>query len=129
MLGRLKEGIQKSRPYVFVPRSKVCVTVLEFLYQGGYILGFQYYSKSIIRVELKYIKAKSYIKGIEVYTKPSRIVYYSYSSLQKALSRTDVVVLSTWRGLEYSNDIIDNFFLEPANENKIGGTMLFGLKV
>jgi len=129
MLGRMKEGIRKSRPCVFVPRSRACISVLEFLYKGGYILGYCLHGSNMLRVDFKYLKSRPYIRSLEVYTKPSRIVYYSYASLQRELSRTSVVVLSTYKGLQYSNEIVDLFVREARNNNRIGGTMLFGIKV
>jgi len=116
-----------SRPYVLVPNSRQCVAVLQFLYKGGYIAEYKILTPSIIKIKFKYFKGKSYIKGLVVYSKPSREVRYSASTLNQALDQTNIVVLSSNYGLIYGQTIIDE--VEWKGYATFSGIMLFGLSV
>jgi len=126
MLGRMKEAIQKSRPFFLTVRSDFCIRVLDLLYTRGFISGYFLVNDYTIKVQMKNVNGRPFIRSIVLYSTPGRTVYYSFSGLQQHLCKSDTVAVMHKNGL--------CFFYEAQQLREMkcqsyghGGVVLFGI--
>ena len=122
MITRIRNG-QKSKLYkinLYCPTSKICLNILNILYQEGYIRGLKKHfvdNKLFVQVLLKYdIQGNSIIKKIERVSTPGKRVYSSSKALWKIKSGGGVFILSTPKGI-----LTD----QKARYLNVGGEVLF----
>jgi small subunit ribosomal protein S8 len=119
LLTRIRNANRVGRRYVFVPKSKIGVGILNVLKDEGYIDGYdEIEAKPVnqIRVQLRYaLSGQSVIHEIQRVSKPGRRVYSSVEKLPKVLDGLGISVISTSRGVMSDR---------RARESNVGGEVL-----
>lgn len=119
LLTRIRNANRVGRRYVFVPKSKIGVGILNVLKDEGYIDGYdEIEAKPVnqIRVQLRYaLSGQSVIHEIQRVSKPGRRVYSSVEKLPKVLDGLGICVISTSRGVMSDR---------RARESNVGGEVL-----
>lgn len=119
LLTRIRNANRVGRRYVFVPKSKIGVGILNVLKEEGYIDGYdEIEAKPVnqIRVQLRYaLSGQSVIHEIQRVSKPGRRVYSSVEKLPKVLDGLGISVISTSRGVMSDR---------RARESNVGGEVL-----
>jgi small subunit ribosomal protein S8 len=119
LLTRIRNANRVGRRYVFVPKSKIAVGILNVLKDEGYIDSFDEIEAkpvSQVRVQLRYaLSGQSVIHEIQRVSKPGRRVYSSVESLPKILDGLGITVISTSRGVMSDR---------KARESNVGGEVL-----
>ena len=115
LISNLKGSSYVFKTHVLVPKNKMNEEVLSCLYRAGYIVSFRIYSKKYFQVIMR-ADALIFFKQFNQVSKSSRSVYMSFSNLSRKYSLSDFFVLSTSRGILYSEEV---FFY------KVGGLLLF----
>ncbi len=119
LLTRIRNANRVSRRYVFVPKSKIGVGILNVLKDEGYIDSFEEIEAqpiSQMRIQLRYaLSGQSVIHEINRVSKPGRRVYSTVEKLPKVLDGLGITVISTSRGVMSDR---------KARESNIGGEVL-----
>lgn len=119
LLTRIRNANRVGRRYVFVPKSKTGIGILNVLKDEGYIEGFdEIEAKPInqIRIQLRYaLSGQSVIHEIQRVSKPGRRVYSAVEKLPKVLDGLGISVVSTSKGV-----VSDR----KARELNVGGEVL-----
>lgn len=119
LLTRIRNANRVGRRYVFLPKSKIAVGILNVLKDEGYIDSFDEIEAkpvSQVRVQLRYaLSGQSVIHEIQRVSKPGRRVYSSVESLPKVLDGLGITVISTSRGVMSDR---------KARESNVGGEVL-----
>ncbi len=119
LLTRIRNANRVGRRYVFVPKSKIGVGILNVLKDEGYIDSFDEIEAkpvSQVRIQLRYaLSGQSVIHEIARVSKPGRRVYSSVEKLPKVLDGLGITVISTSRGVMSDR---------KAREANIGGEVL-----
>ena len=119
LLTRIRNANRVGRRYVFVPKSKIAVGILNVLKDEGYIDSFdEIEAKPVnqVRIQLRYaLSGQSVIHEIQRVSKPGRRVYSSVESLPKVLDGLGITVISTSRGVMSDRE---------ARQQKLGGEVL-----
>ena len=109
MVSSIKNGQLSKKSYINLKQTnkQMCESVLNVLWDEGFILGYKYtnfLSKKNIKVFLKYKKGAPVINSIKVVSKPSLKVFFSLSNLWKFDSNQGVLILSTNKGIMSSTE-------------------------
>lgn len=114
MVATLKNGQFVKKAYVTHQKSPSCESVLNILWDEGFILGYQIFKKNTntLKVFLKYKNEEPGINSIKVISKPSLRVYYSVEQLWKLKLNDGVLIISTNKGF---------MSLSECKRKKIGG--------
>ena len=120
MISSIKNGQLSKRSYIILKQTnkQLCESVLNVLWDEGFILGYKYkntFSKKSVKIFLKYKKGIPAINSIKVISKPSLKVFFSLKNLWKFDSTQGVLVLSTNKGV---------MALEECKKLKLGGQVL-----
>ena len=119
LLTRIRNANRVGRRYVFVPKSKIAVGILNVLKDEGYIDSFDEIEAqpvSQVRIQLRYaLSGQSVIHEIQRVSKPGRRVYSSVEKLPKVLDGLGITVISTSRGVMSDR---------KARESNVGGEVL-----
>jgi len=101
IVSSIKNGQLANKPVVKQKSQKNCETLLNILWDEGYILGYKIIPQSnTILVYLKYNDDKSpAITNFKIVSKSSLKVYYSVKQLWKLNISQTLVILSTNKGL------------------------------
>lgn len=103
LLTRLRNGCMAKQAVVSVPASKIKQSILEVLYDEGYISGYRVEklenNKSEILVDLKYYKGKPVISKIKRISTPGLRVYKSKNKMPSILGGLGISVVSTTKGI------------------------------
>lgn len=118
---RIKNSYKLNRRSVLIIRSKKVISVLDVLYDEGFIRGYNFVNvdgKKQIKVLLKYsATGVSVIKNIKTISRGSRRVYVKANILWGLYSRIGFgcYILSTSKGV---------LSLREALEHRIGGELM-----
>jgi small subunit ribosomal protein S8 len=119
LLTRIRNANRVGRRYVFVPKSKTGLGILNVLKDEGYIDSFDTIeAKPIdqVRIQLRYaLSGQSVIHEITRVSKPGRRVYSAVETLPKVLDGLGITVVSTSKGI-----VSDR----KAREMNVGGEVL-----
>ena len=119
LLTRIRNANRVGRRYVFVPKSKTGVGILNVLKDEGYIDSFDTVeAKPVdqVRIQLRYaLSGQSVIHEITRVSKPGRRVYSAVETLPKVLDGLGISVVSTSKGI-----VSDR----KARELNVGGEVL-----
>lgn len=119
LLTRIRNANRVGRRYVFVPKSKTGVGILNVLKDEGYIDSFDAVeAKPVdqVRIQLRYaLSGQSVIHEITRVSKPGRRVYSAVETLPKILDGLGITVVSTSKGI-----VSDR----KARELNVGGEVL-----
>jgi small subunit ribosomal protein S8 len=119
LLTRIRNANRVGRRYVFVPKSKTGLGILNVLKDEGYIDSFDEIEAqpiSQVRIQLRYaLSGQSVIHEIARVSKPGRRVYSSVEKLPKILDGLGITVISTSQGVMSDR---------KARELNVGGELL-----
>lgn len=119
LLTRIRNANRVGRRYVFVPKSKIALGIVNVLKDEGYIDSFDEIEAQPvgqIRIQLRYaLSGQSVIHEIARVSKPGRRVYSSVETLPKVLDGLGITVISTSRGVMSDR---------KAREANVGGEVL-----
>ena len=103
LLTRLRNGCMAKQDVVRVPASKIKQSILEVLYNEGYIGGYQVEqlenNKAEIAVDLKYYKGTPVISKIKRISRPGLRVYKARNDIPSVLGGLGVSIISTTKGI------------------------------
>ena len=117
MLNFINMGYKIDKKFIYVPKSKIIINILNMMYNEGIIYNFLVLKKNI-KLYLKYNKSLpiGLFYGI---SKPSWKKIYSYKELKRISKKCSFMCVSTTKG-------IINFNL--IKYYRIGGELLFIIK-
>lgn len=117
---KLKNASLSQKEIVKIESSKICIALLEVLYNEGYIQSFQLKkeknNKIFIVITLRYFYNKPILRNLHIISKPSSIKYMKLSDICKMADKRFVFFFSTSKGFMTSLN---------CKKNKIGGKLLF----
>jgi small subunit ribosomal protein S8 len=121
MIASINNGQLVKKAYILQRRKKICESVLNILWDEGYISGYKISktNPNILKIFLKYKNGKPAVNLMKALSKPSLRVYYSLKQLWKLDSSEGLLVVSTNKGLMSVND---------CKKHKLGGEPLFIVK-
>ena len=104
MLTRIRNANTAKHDTVYVPSSKMKVSIAEILYNEGYITKYDIIEDGnfkTIRITLKYGKDKNekIITGLKRISKPGLRVYAGKEDIPKVLGGLGIAILSTNQGV------------------------------
>lgn len=114
MFANIKNGQIIKRSFVLQSYKKICITLLNILWDEGFILGYKIIDSDLkmIKIFLKYKNGNPVINSLKLITKPSCRVYYTVKQLWKIDSSKGIIILSTNKGFLTISD---------SKKLKIGG--------
>ncbi len=119
LLTRIRNANRVGRRYVFAPKSKIAMGILNVLKDEGYIEQFdEIEAKPVnqVRIQLRYaLSGQGVIHEINRVSKPGRRVYRSVEDLPKVLDGLGITVISTSKGVMSDR---------KAREENVGGELL-----
>lgn len=115
MIIRIQNGYNAKKTSIIAKKTINSISILNILYDEGYIRGYKHIDNNNIEILLKYINNNPSIKKITIISKPGRRVYYSLSKL-KLLSNNSLMILYTSKGV---------LSFKKALEERTGGEVLF----
>jgi small subunit ribosomal protein S8 len=93
----LKNGQTVKKAFVLSENTKICKSLLEILWDEGYILGYKVLpTENKLKIYLKYKKGVPVIRSIESISRPGLRVYCSLKDLERFRS---FIIVSTNLGL------------------------------
>ena len=100
MVSIINNGQLSKKTFVTQRNKKSCLSILNVLWDEGFILGYKTIKKrpNVIEIYLKYQNGNSVIQLIKILSKPSLRVYYSVKQLWKLDSSKGLVIISTNQG-------------------------------
>lgn len=118
ILSRLKYAYKSNRGYVNIPNSRYVLSVIDFLFNKGFIKHYTLIPTGELIVYLQYYEGRCLFNNFKIVSKPSKRVYMSYTAIRSNLLKRRLVVVSTTRGLMTSLECVSL---------KLGGEILFEL--
>lgn len=117
ILTDLKNTQISRRNFMYYPKTKLVISLLNILWNEGYILGYKICSMDagLLKIFFKYKNENSPIISMKLISKPSRSMCYSLSQLYKIDSKKNLIIFSTSKGLMTIND---------CKQAQIGGKLL-----
>ena len=117
MFANIQNGQLSKRSFILQPNKKICKSVLNVLWNEGFILGYKTTKEdsNVLKIFLKYNQNKPVIKKIKGISKPSKRIYYSINQIWKIDSNKTFLIISTNQGLKTINE---------CKKLKIGGEPL-----
>jgi len=114
MVASIKNGQLAKKAYVNQTRKKTCESVLNVLWDEGFISGYKISktTPNILKIFLKYNGGKPVINSMKMLSKPSLKTYYSLKQIWKLDSSKGTVIISTNKGFMSLND---------CKKQKLGG--------
>lgn len=109
MISSIKNGQISKKSYIILKQTnkQLCESVLNVLWDEGFILGYKYTSttpKKSLKIFLKYKRGVPVINSIKMISKPSLKVFFSLKNLWKFDSNQGLLVLSTNKGIMSANE-------------------------
>ena len=100
MISKINNGQLAQKTFILQLKKRVCVKILNVLWDEGFILGYKVPKKNnkFIKIFLKYQKGSPVTKSLKVVSKPSLKIYYSAKQLWKLDSKNILIILSTSKG-------------------------------
>jgi len=100
MVSTISNGQLAKKAFVFQSKKKACESILNVLWDEGFILGYKTSktSPNTLKIFLKYQNGNPVISLIKMVSKPSLRVYYSIKQLWKLDSSKGLIILSTNKG-------------------------------
>ncbi len=103
MLTRIRNALSCRKSEVFMPSSKVKLSIAEVLKREGFIEDFAIVEQPVqnkIRIDLKYgPEGEFVIQNIERYSKPGCRKYRQVSDIPEVLNGLGIAVVSTNKGV------------------------------
>jgi len=99
IIANIKNGQMAKKSFVLVNRNKNCESLLNILWDEGFILGYKVLNKTKLKVFLKYQSNKPVLSSLQLISKPSLPVYYSAKQIWKVTGNGKLLLVSTDIGL------------------------------
>ena len=103
MLTRIRNALSCRKSEVYMPSSKVKLSIAEVLKREGFIQDFEIIEQPVqnkIRIDLKYgPEGEFVIQKIERYSKPGCRKYRPVTDLPQVLNGLGIAVVSTNKGM------------------------------
>ena len=117
MLCHIKNGQKAKKPFVTYPKTRICKSSLNLLWNENFISGYQVSLTNTenINIFLRYYKKDSVITSIKYISKPGKRFYYSIKQLGKINSNLGLIIIRTDKGL---------LSLDNCKKTNIGGEVL-----
>jgi small subunit ribosomal protein S8 len=102
MFANIQNGQLAKKIFVIQKKKKICESVLNILWDGGFILGYKTVEEdpTKIKIYLKYYKNKPVIQTLKSVSKPGSRIYYSTKQIWKIDSNKTFLIISTNKGLK-----------------------------
>ena len=118
----LKTNYLIKNKYAYTTYNKLCLNVLFQLYKDGLISNYQIDKKTNkVKIGLKYLKNEPLILDFVLISKPSHKYYVNSLKIKEFMKKFDYFYISTSIGILSSQQL--------SEQKKIGGQLLFGLKL
>ena len=119
LLTRIRNASSARHRSVVIPSSKMKTSIVQILYDEGYIKGFDVSEKETqkeIKVYLKYDESKkSAITGIKRISKPGLRVYTDVKDMPRVIKGLGIAIVSTSKGIMTDRQ---------ARKQNVGGEVL-----
>ncbi len=117
MLTRIRNAIQQRHKYVDVSLSRMIVTILAVLKEGGFVKATSVnQDKRLVRVYLSYdSERESAIQGLKRVSKPGRRMYVGWPDVPVIRRGLGLSIVSTSKGVMSGT---------RARKEKIGGELI-----
>jgi small subunit ribosomal protein S8 len=122
-LNQLKNASLVNHESIKVDSNKLIKNLLKLLYKEGYILYYRikkkesfYNSTTESIVNLRYFYNKSIFKNLKIISSPSNKRYFSLINISRMISKKNLFVFSTNKGL---------LTLNECKKLRVGGVLLF----
>ena len=102
MLTKIRNAIMASHESVFVPSSKVKLSIVKILKEEGFIERYEVLKgkpQPMIKIHIKYKDGQSAILGLERVSKPSLRVYVEKREIPRVYGGLGIAILSTSKGI------------------------------
>jgi len=102
LLTRVRNACHAKHENVTVPMNKLNEAILSILQLEGFIGSFQRInvgSKPMAKVELKYYKGESVIRGLRRSSKPGRRQYLRWRDIRPTMNNMGLGIMSTPKGV------------------------------
>ena len=123
MLTRIRNAQAVGKERVFVPFSKVKLSIAKILVASGYLTSVERRKRKVgkteremLDLELKYADEVGAISGLRMISTPSRRMYTASRNIKPVRSGFGIAVISTPKGLLSSTD---------ARKQNVGGEIMF----
>lgn len=98
---RVNAAIKAGKMFVIIPKSKLNITVLQFLKKAGYILNFLIGEREVF-VQFNTVKGKVLLNALNRISKPGRRVYFTSKQLANAYNQDKrFIIVSTCGNVLY----------------------------
>jgi small subunit ribosomal protein S8 len=107
MVTNIKNGQLAKRGCVYQTKKKLCESLLQTLWDEGFILGYKTSRKNQnnFKIFLKYYEnQKPVITNIKFISTPGRRIYYSVKQIWKIDSSKVFIIFSTSKGIKTLTD-------------------------
>ncbi len=119
MIARTKNSLEREKPHVDMPSSKLKVEIARILKEEGYIANYKTIEdnkQGILRIFLKYTKSgESVIRDMERVSSPGRRQYVNKEEIPRVMEGLGRAVISTSKGLMTD---------KGCRKNRLGGEVL-----
>lgn len=102
MLTRIRNALERTKPEVRIPSSKVKVAIVQILKEEGYIIDYRIEDndgKPELIVGLKYYNGKPVIETMRRVSRPGLRRYRSVQELPKVMGGLGIAIVSTAKGM------------------------------
>ena len=117
---KLKNASLTQKEVVIIESNKICNSLLEVLYNEGFIQSFRIdknnEGKDILVITLRYFCNKPILRNLQIISKPSSIKYMKLSDICQIADKRFVFFFSTSKGFMTGLD---------CKKKKVGGKLLF----
>jgi len=118
MLTQIKNGQLAFKTFIYLPKNKYCIKILNIIYQEGYIRHYLILNDKI-QVWLKYYHSTPVIQKICFFSTTQKQMFLSLKQLWKIDCTTQLLVLSSTKGVLSGR---------KSRKKKVGGKLLFIIK-
>ncbi|MBR2587242.1 30S ribosomal protein S8 [Candidatus Saccharibacteria bacterium] len=118
LLTRIRNALMVGKNEVYLPTSKLKVSVVEALKKAGYLANFElidHAPRNVLHITITEEGKVPAIHEIEKVSKPGRRIYVASSEVPKVKSGRGLVLISTSKGIMTGRE---------AAKNRLGGELL-----
>jgi len=115
-INNIKNAQKAKKAFLINNKSNIAISLLNILWQEGFILGYSITSSNKLKIYLKYKDLNYGFYKIQTISKPSKRLFLSSIKLWKLNNKKGILVFSTCKGL---------YTLEECKKLRLGGELLF----
>jgi len=120
----IKVAYSNKQKYAYSRYNTFCLELLHIFFKQEFIEGYTIdFINKKVKIKLKYYNSKPLIHTIDLLTSPSLKNYLNCLNLKKVAKQYDYFYVFTTKGFIFSENV------DLFKEIKIGGQLLFGLKI